>query len=373
MGKHSAIFQTLTSAFRNLLVERSDTPEPAISDHHKWKEAMISKLRSTTRTICNAYGIKEIQPAYLNSDIQYPQKVQVWLGILFQCNKENIHETWSKLLQHVTIDQHCLIHAVLSLALTLWCLVPTIEKKDYFKDMKNETIDAHFEQCKFVDVFNGCILTPAVYGPDAFISTASIRDPTYVLPILFKQAEADAMRMADEMQQYLPLFIPDIGAAAKHEADHKQVWRLPMQHSSARESESCRWADISREADTGQSMVYWTLHSLFEAALKWRYEAYLTKSKEYQFTFPAFTEPFYTLTHVRKILKEPEKGFPHHHVLLGLFPLIREKTCSRNGGWGEWQNLSAGAAIMMPAATEDIPPPVESESDSDMFSDSDDE
>lgn len=136
-------------------VRRSITPEPTISDIHKWKERMLSHLRGTVESICRVYEIPEIQPAYLSADLQYPEPLKIFLASLFECHHDDIHHQWSKLLQHETINQHCLIHAVLGLALTHWCFTPTIERKEYFKDLKNEIVDRHFERCKFFYVSKG--------------------------------------------------------------------------------------------------------------------------------------------------------------------------------------------------------------------------
>lgn len=194
----------------------------------------------------------------------------------------------------------------------------------------------------------------------------AILDPKHVLPILFEKAESDAERMADEMQQYLPLFIPDVGVAVKFQMEYKQVWKLPMREGDAPEALACRWADVSKPHPTAQGKVHGALWGLFKEGLKWRYETYVVNSKEYEFTFPVFREPYFNLNHLRYMEKRGNDDFPHNHVLLGQWPVIREKIRKPHEGWGPWESMCTGTAIMMPDTTKDIPPrPETSESEDD--------
>jgi hypothetical protein len=115
---------------------------------------MLYQLGNVASNIGRWYEISAMQPAYINPDLQYPEALRGLLSLLFSSFPSRIHEQFSNLLQQETITQHCLLKALLGIAVTKWCLRPTLESKNYLKDLNNERIDEHMDARKLSPLTN---------------------------------------------------------------------------------------------------------------------------------------------------------------------------------------------------------------------------
>lgn len=167
--------------------------------------------------------------------------------------------------------------------------------------------------------------------------------------------DSEARRMADEMQQYLPLFIPDISISLRFTHDTEEVETLPLRDLDSQESRECRWADISTSKTIGVGLNS-ILRQLFRNALKWRYQTYMHSAYEVQFLFPGFTEPYQSGAHLTAATQRgTERELQHGHVLLGFWPVIRGKSRVANAPTGSFLWKANGVAMVMPSTTKDIP------------------
>ncbi|KAK5057739.1 hypothetical protein LTR84_011740 [Exophiala bonariae] len=251
-------------------------------------------------------------------------------------------EGLSGIIQQRPVGQACVLKSLIGYTVNLWCLYPTLEHKGFFKDLKDPELDDFIDQ---------------LYGPNilSIVPPGRRANPVWALEKLHATRVSESRRMANEMVQYLPFFVPDMSTAVWDTLMGEALISLPLTTGPTEEyRRQFTWADLSDAAvKIAGSRLKRLLESLYRDALDFRFETYMDNSVEYKFNFPTFTDVYQNEQHIAATTDEE---FPHGHVLLGYWPMIRKRYRDKPGPFeGEWKKHSDGVAIFMDPSTKDLP------------------